>query len=404
MKIVIFLENIQSGGVDTFCENLINHWPNNDDFIFFCNKSHPGFVNIQNNVNKKCNFLAHKIPISWNILKKFPIVSYQYIRFLGPLVRFMFLPIQFYKIRRLLIKHEANALISVSGSYPGGETSRIASIVWGQLGFKGNIFNFHNFAMLPRFGLGWYESLMDRLLVKHVDLFISVSETCIESLRIRPAFSLLHNLTYIYNGVSLNDNNIKTLNINSKFKIPSGSFICLMLATYEKRKGHEFIFKAFEIASKLKEDMYLVICGSGTIYEKEEVQLLRNKIISSSKVHLSEFIPNGSELIKQSNILLIGSQAEESFGYTAIEAMQSEIPVISTNCGGLPEVIGKNGDCGFLVENDDIENFAKHIIELYENKSLYKLITRNAKLRFEDNFQAKTMARKYMEQVLLLNK
>jgi glycosyltransferase involved in cell wall biosynthesis len=83
--------------------------------------------------------------------------------------------------------------------------------------------------------------------------------------------------------------------------------------------------------------------------------------------------------------------------------MQQEVPVISTNIGGLPEVIGSDGECGFLTEKDDVEKFSNHIVELYTNKLLYKKIVRHAKSRFLDKFTPEKMATKYMDEIILLN-
>ncbi len=404
MKIIIFLENIQCGGVDTFCENLINHWPNKDDyFVFICNKSHPGLDNIKSNIKRQCDFISHVIPISWSMLKKLsPMIPYKILRIFSPLVRIYLLPIQFFKIKNIFQSNQGDVLLSVSGGYPGGETNRIASIVWGYIGRKGSVYNFHNLAQPPRFGLGWYEVIMDKLLSKHVGLFIGVSKICTNSLRVRSAFKTLDNLKYVYNGVNVTINSKNSVNIHSMFGIPNDAFICLMLATYEKRKGHEFIFKAFKIASKNICNMHLVICGGGSEDEIREVEVLKNDLIPNHNVHLTGFILNGSELIGQSNILLIGSQELESFGLTAIEAMQQEIPVISTNIGGLPEVIGNDGECGFLTEKNDIEKFANKIVELYANKLLYKRVVRNAKSRFLDKFTPEKMAIQYMDEIILL--
>jgi|UPI000368EE29 L-malate glycosyltransferase len=404
MKIVVFLENTHCGGVDTFCENLINYWPNQDDyFLFICNKSHPGLINIKNNINRQCHFISHVIPISWAMFSKYPpIFPYRVIRIFRFLIRFFLLPIQFYKIKRLFQTNHGDALLSVSGGYPGGETCRLASIVWGQIGLKGNIYNFHNLAQPPRLGIGWYEAIMDKLLFKYVDSFIGVSKICTDSLRIRPSFKTLNNLQYIYNGVNVTVNN-NSLDIHSMFDIPEGAFICLMLGTYEKRKGHEFIFKVFEHASKNAPDMHLVICGGGEEDEVREVEVLKHKLAPGRNVHLSEFIPNGAQLIGQSNILLIGSQEMESFGLTAIEAMQQGVPIVSTNIGGLPEVIGNDGECGFLTERDDVAKFSKNINELYTNKILYKEMASRAKLRFLDKFTPDKMAQQYMDRIIMLN-
>ena len=71
-------------------------------------------------------------------------------------------------------------------------------------------------------------------------------------------------------------------------------------------------------------------------------------------------------------MLVIPSQADESFGLTAIEAMLCNNAIVSTNIGGLPETIGENGQCGFYVDSDNQKNFQKKLF-------ISLRMTRNAK-------------------------
>jgi glycosyltransferase involved in cell wall biosynthesis len=54
----------------------------------------------------------------------------------------------------------------------------------------------------------------------------------------------------------------------------------------------------------------------------------------------------------------------EAFGNVAVEGMVSGLPVIGTDCGGLPGTIG---DGGILVPQDDPEQLAVGVIGLVES-------------------------------------
>ena len=61
MKILIFTEIYDSGGIDTFIINLINNWPEtNDEFILISNEDYPGLINIKNRVSKSVSFQGYK--------------------------------------------------------------------------------------------------------------------------------------------------------------------------------------------------------------------------------------------------------------------------------------------------------------------------------------------------------
>jgi N-acetyl-alpha-D-glucosaminyl L-malate synthase BshA len=59
----------------------------------------------------------------------------------------------------------------------------------------------------------------------------------------------------------------------------------------------------------------------------------------------------------------------ESFGLAALEAMASEVPVISSNAGGLPE-INIEGKTGFLSPVGDVDAMAENAIMLLQDPSL----------------------------------
>jgi glycosyltransferase involved in cell wall biosynthesis len=67
----------------------------------------------------------------------------------------------------------------------------------------------------------------------------------------------------------------------------------------------------------------------------------------------------------------------ESFGLAALEAMGCEVPVISTNAGGLPE-INVHGETGYLTEVGDTDAMAGYVMELFTNDEKLKQFKQNA--------------------------
>ena len=67
----------------------------------------------------------------------------------------------------------------------------------------------------------------------------------------------------------------------------------------------------------------------------------------------------------------------ESFGLAALEAMACEVPVISSNVGGLPE-LNINGVTGFLSKLGNVNEMAQNAIQLLENEDLLQKFRDNA--------------------------
>ena len=74
------------------------------------------------------------------------------------------------------------------------------------------------------------------------------------------------------------------------------------------------------------------------------------------------------EVLSVSDLFLMTSE-KESFGLAALEAMACEVPVISTNAGGLPE-LNKDGHSGFVCNVGDIEDMVAKAIHILDNKNL----------------------------------
>jgi N-acetyl-alpha-D-glucosaminyl L-malate synthase BshA len=82
------------------------------------------------------------------------------------------------------------------------------------------------------------------------------------------------------------------------------------------------------------------------------------------------------ELLAISDLFLIPS-GSESFGLAALEAMACQVPVISSNVGGLPEV-NIHGETGYLSDIGNVEEMAKYAIDLLSNDDLLQRFRENA--------------------------
>ena len=76
------------------------------------------------------------------------------------------------------------------------------------------------------------------------------------------------------------------------------------------------------------------------------------------------------------DLFLLPSE-QESFGLAALEAMVHEVPVISTNVGGLPEV-NKSEVSGYLFEVGDTAAMAAKAVEILQNDELHQQLKKGA--------------------------
>jgi L-malate glycosyltransferase len=82
------------------------------------------------------------------------------------------------------------------------------------------------------------------------------------------------------------------------------------------------------------------------------------------------------EVLAVADLFVIPSE-HESFGLAALEAMACEVPVLSSNAGGLPEV-NIHGKTGFLCDVGDVESMAKYAIQLLSDEKMLQTFRKNA--------------------------
>ncbi len=88
-------------------------------------------------------------------------------------------------------------------------------------------------------------------------------------------------------------------------------------------------------------------------------------------------VPNLEEVLGACDLFLLPSESE-SFGMAALEAMTSEVPVIATDTGGLPEVV-TDGETGFLLPVGDIDGMAERGIEILRDEERRRRMGKRAR-------------------------
>ncbi len=119
----------------------------------------------------------------------------------------------------------------------------------------------------------------------------------------------------------------------------------------------------------------LMMVGEGP--EREPAERLCEQLGITDKV---VFFGNSNEIDRIlcfSDLFLLPSKTE-SFGLSALEAMASGVPVISSNTGGIPEV-NKEGFSGYLSDVGDVDSMSKNAIKILEDDAILNQFKINAK-------------------------
>lgn len=174
------------------------------------------------------------------------------------------------------------------------------------------------------------------------------------------------NVVCIYNPNSFIEKyNIS--NLNNKQIISLGSLIDV--------KGYDRLIEAWNLVSIEHPDWQLKIFGEGENRKNLE-ELIENRNLKD-KIHLCGQTSNVLPEYEQSSIYVMSS-LYEGLPMVLIEAMSCGLPIISFDCDCGPREIITDGIDGFLVEQNNIKEFANKICLLIENEQLRKEMGKNA--------------------------
>jgi len=98
-----------------------------------------------------------------------------------------------------------------------------------------------------------------------------------------------------------------------------------------------------------------------------------------NRVHFSGYVSDPDLVALYSSALAVAMPSySEGFGLPAIEAMACAVPVLASDRGALPEVVG---DAGLYFDPFDVESISAAIIEMVENHGLRAQLSANALAR-----------------------
>ena len=151
-----------------------------------------------------------------------------------------------------------------------------------------------------------------------------------------------------------------------------------------KEKGVDLLLRA---AAKLPGIWRLHIAGEGP--EKQNLQQLALELGIRRQVHFdgavsSEQMP---AYLRQMDVLTLCSRTltnwKEQFGRILVEAMACEVPVIGSDCGEIPNVIGSGG---MVFPEENVDVLHAHLLELMQSEEKRRSLGKNGRRRVLEKY------------------
>jgi L-malate glycosyltransferase len=154
---------------------------------------------------------------------------------------------------------------------------------------------------------------------------------------------------------------------------PNGERILIHTSNFRKVKRVEDVIHIFKrVYEKIPSKLLLI--GDGP--ERQYMEELCRQIGLCDEIRFLGKQEAVEELLAIADLFIMPS-GNESFGLAALEAMACEVPVLSTNVGGLPEM-NIHGETGFMSDVGNVDEMAAYAIQLLSDDEMLQRFRKNA--------------------------
>ncbi len=148
---------------------------------------------------------------------------------------------------------------------------------------------------------------------------------------------------------------------------PNGEKLMVHISNFRKVKRVQDVISVFCKVSE-KMPVKLLLVGDGP--ERSEMEKITRETCSIKDVRFLGKMSNVEEILSVCDLFIMTSE-KESFGLAALEAMACQVPVISTNVGGLLE-LNQNGITGYTCNVGDIDDMTEKTLHVLNEDYLPK--------------------------------
>jgi len=201
-------------------------------------------------------------------------------------------------------------------------------------------------------------------------------------------FNMLNNqITIIHNGIKLPSHRLEVLDKGSLGYSPNKHTIGIA-GRLVPGKGHRFFVDLASAVTKERDDIEFVILGDGPLFDEIAEYIAMRKM--KEHIKLMGHKDNILDFIKNLSIMVICSD-HEGIPYILLESLMLKIPVISTDVGGIPEVI-THGMNGLLVKPGDNDGMKEQLVELIDHPERRIELGENGYNTIKNKFLSSRMA------------
>ncbi|MDO8281052.1 MAG: glycosyltransferase family 4 protein [Thermodesulfovibrionia bacterium] len=237
----------------------------------------------------------------------------------------------------------------------------------------------------------------DRALSKRISIWLSCSH--FNAWQVMSRYKRYPRV--IYNGVDTAKFHpmLPDAELKRSIGINEGETVFIFAGRLVGWKGVKHIVEAMGFEAVRKLPVKLLIIGNGP--EKKRLEKMSSEMGLNERVVFLDFVPHGElpRYYSVADAAIYPSIGDEAFGISIAEAMACGKPVIASHIGGIPEVTGNDGSCGFLVSPTSPDEIAEKIVFLACNAAARSRMGESARLRVSENFTWKRSVDRLLDEI-----
>ncbi len=242
---------------------------------------------------------------------------------------------------------------------------------------------FGSFKIIRTFhGMGMIDASIPYRFIEKVNSFfldyaISVSFD-LQEILIKNKLVTKNKTTVLHNCIGSNQESIyfdEKDRIKSLLKIPKDAFVVGTIGRLVQVKGHKFLLEAAKILIPEKKNLYFVIVGDGPLLDKlqADVQILNLE----ANIIFTGFRNDAASILRCFDIFILTS-LHEGIPMVILESMRAGIPIISTDVGGIGEILTNNKDALLIPMENVVEGIINACKTLVQDEQKRKYLSENA--------------------------
>ena len=214
------------------------------------------------------------------------------------------------------------------------------------------------------------KDILHRWIYRRVDAVVGISRLIQQNvIQTHPIES--EKVRYIPNGVDLRCFDSRVVDraaVRASLGIPMDVIVLGIAGRLSWWKGYREFLEMARYIVEVRSDVFFLAVGGSTVGEEGEAEEIRDFAQSlnlNGKILFAGFRKDMAHLFSAMDVFVYPAYAE-AFGLVLIEAMAMGLPVVSSNCDGVPEIV-EDGKTGRLISSRNSKALTEAVLQMLDD-------------------------------------